>query len=85
MDGAFALYEAWVRLLRGDIDVALVFSFGRGSLGPIPDIMNLTTSRSASGSTSAAAWRALIDAGKATERDFADIAVRSRRPSNHAR
>ena len=31
MDGAFALYEAWVRLLHGDIDVAMAFSFGKGS------------------------------------------------------
>src|SRR4249919_323002 len=33
MDGAWALYEAWVRLQHGDIDVALVFSSGRASLG----------------------------------------------------
>src|ERR1700679_3334404 len=25
MDGAWALYEAWVRLMHGDIDTALVF------------------------------------------------------------
>ena len=28
MDGAWALYEAWVRLQHGDIDSALVFSSG---------------------------------------------------------
>ncbi len=28
MDGAWALYEAWVRLHHGDIDVALVFASG---------------------------------------------------------
>jgi hypothetical protein len=28
MDGAWALYEAWVRLQHGDIDVALVYSSG---------------------------------------------------------
>jgi acetyl-CoA acetyltransferase len=33
MDGAWALYEAWVRLQHGDIDVALVFASGRASLG----------------------------------------------------
>jgi acetyl-CoA acetyltransferase len=33
MDGAWALYEAWVRLQHGDVDVALVFSSGRASLG----------------------------------------------------
>jgi acetyl-CoA acetyltransferase len=41
MDGAFALYEAWVRLLHGDVDTALVFSFGKCSLGPVPDVLNL--------------------------------------------
>ena len=29
MDGAWALYEAWVRLQHGDVDVALVFASGR--------------------------------------------------------
>ena len=33
MDGAWALYEAWVRLQHGDVDVALVFASGRASLG----------------------------------------------------
>lgn len=33
MDGAWALYEAWVRLQHGDVDVALVFSSGRAALG----------------------------------------------------
>ena len=31
MDGAWALYEAWVRLLLGDIDVALAMGSGRSS------------------------------------------------------
>jgi acetyl-CoA acetyltransferase len=33
MDGAWALYEAWVRLQHGDVDVALVFASGRANLG----------------------------------------------------
>jgi len=41
MDGAFALYEAWVRLMHGDIDTALVFSFGKSSLCSVPDVLNL--------------------------------------------
>ncbi len=86
MDGAFALYEAWVRLLHGDIDTALVFSFGKGSLGSIPDVMNLQNDPYyvqplGLDSISAAALQAqaLVDAGKGTERDFAEIAARSRR------
>ena len=31
MDGAWALYEAWVRLQHGDVDVALAFSSGLSS------------------------------------------------------
>ena len=33
MDGAWALYEAWVLLQEGEIDAALVYCFGRSSLG----------------------------------------------------
>ena len=31
MDGAWALYEAWVRLQHGDVDIALAFSSGLSS------------------------------------------------------
>jgi len=86
MDGAWALYEAWVRLLHGDIDTALVFAFGKGSLGPIPDVMNIQNDPFYvqplgldSISSAALQAQALIAAKKATERDFAEVAVRSRR------
>jgi acetyl-CoA acetyltransferase len=32
-DGAWALYEAWIRLQHGDIDTALVYGFGKGTVG----------------------------------------------------
>lgn len=86
MDGAFALYEAWVRLLHGDIDTALVFSFGKGSLGPLPEVLNLQNDPYyvqplGLDAISAAALQAqaLIDEGSATERDFAEVAARNRR------
>lgn len=86
MDGAWALYESWVRLMHGDIDTALVFAFGKSSLGPLPDVMNFQNDPYyvqplGLDSISAAALQAqaLIDAGKATERDFAEIAVRNRK------
>jgi len=86
MDGAFALYECWVRLLHGDIDTALVFSFGKCSLGTVPDVLNLQNDPYyvqplGLDAISAAAIQAqaLIDAGKATERDFAEVAVQSRK------
>ncbi len=40
-DGAWALYEAWVRLQHGDIDTALVYSFGKPSMGDLDEILNL--------------------------------------------
>lgn len=86
MDGAFALYEAWVRLLHGDIDTALVFSFGKCSLGDVPDILNIQNDPYyvqplGLDAISAAALQAqaLLDSGKATERDFAEVAARNRR------
>jgi len=86
MDGAFALYEAWVRLLHGDIDTALVFSFGKGSLCSVPDVLNLQNDPYyvqplGLDSISAAALQAqaMLDAGKATERDFAEVAARNRK------
>lgn len=41
MDAAWALYEAWVRLQHGDIDTALVYGFGKSSLGDLRTIMTL--------------------------------------------
>ena len=38
MDGAWALYEAWMRLQLGDVDAALVYAFGRPSAGNLADV-----------------------------------------------
>jgi acetyl-CoA acetyltransferase len=38
MDGAFALYEAWVRLQTGEVDSALVYALGKSSAGQIHEI-----------------------------------------------
>lgn len=86
MDGAWALYEAWVLLQEGEIDAALVYSFGRSSLGDLNEILALQLDPYYMAplwpdpvSLAALQARALIDAGKATEADFAAIASRSRR------
>ena len=86
MDGAWALYEAWVLLQEGEIDAALVYSFGRSSLGDLNEILTLQLDPYYEAplwpdivSLSALQARALIDSGKATEADFAAIASRSRR------
>lgn len=40
MDGAWALYEAWVRLQHGDVDLALVYAFGSATAGDLPTILS---------------------------------------------
>ncbi len=86
MDGAWALYEAWVLLQEGEVDAALVYSFGRSSLGDLNEILTLQLDPYYEAplwpdivSLSALQARALIDSGRATEADFAAIASRSRR------
>ena len=41
MDGAWALYEAWVLLQEGEIDAALVYCFGRSSMGDLSEILSV--------------------------------------------
>ncbi|MEX2032454.1 MAG: lipid-transfer protein [Dehalococcoidia bacterium] len=86
MDGAWALYEAWVRLQHGDIDTALVFGSGKSSPGVPAEIYplqmdpyTLTPLGADPVSLAALQARALLDAGKITEREMAEIAARSRK------
>ena len=86
MDGAWALYEAWVLLQEGDIDAALVYGFGRSSLGNLNEILALQLDPYYMAplwpdavSLAALQARALIDAGRAREIDFAEVAARSRK------
>ncbi len=41
MDGAWALYEAWVRIQTGEVDTALVYALGRTSAGRLHEITPL--------------------------------------------
>ena len=85
-DGAWAMYEAWMRLQEGDIDIALAFGSGKSSpsnpaevwaqqldpyyLAPLGiDPVSLAGLQA----------RALLDSGKATERDLAEVVANSRR------
>jgi acetyl-CoA acetyltransferase len=86
MDGAWALYEAWTMLLAGDVDTALVYSFGRSSPGQLSKLLALqldpyylTPLWPDPTALAALQARALIDAGRATEEDFAEVAWRNRR------
>lgn len=39
MDGAWALYEAWVKIQTGEADTALVYSYGKSSPGSVRDVL----------------------------------------------
>jgi hypothetical protein len=40
MDGAWALYEAWVKIQTGHADTALVYSYGKSSPGDLPRVLS---------------------------------------------
>ena len=88
MDGAWALYEAWVRLQHGDIDVALVFASGRAGLSV--SLRETLTPAARPVLPRAAGRRLRLAVGAAgasgarratgrTERDLAEVVARSRR------
>ena len=86
MDGAWALYEAWVRLQHGDVDTALVFSSGISSRGDLREVLCLQNDPyylmplwADHVSLAALQARALLDTGTVTEADLAEVAARSRR------
>ncbi len=64
MDGAWALYEAWIKIQTGDVDSALVYSFGKSSPGDIAEVLQA---------------RAFLEATGKSERELAEVAARSRR------
>ena len=85
MDGAWALYEAWLRLHEGDIDIALVTGSGRSSTGdptliyPMEMDPFFLAPLGADPLTFAALQaRAVIAAGIADERSMAEVSIRSR-------
>jgi acetyl-CoA acetyltransferase len=85
-DGAFALYEAWVKLQTGEADSALVFSNGKSSSGPIERILSLQLDPYTEAplgpdmhTLAALQARACLDAGVVDERAMAEVAARSLR------
>jgi acetyl-CoA acetyltransferase len=84
-DGAWAMYEAWMRLQEGDIDLALAFGSGKSSPSNPAEVWAqqldpyyLSPQGVDPVSLAGIQARALIDSGKATERDFAEVVARSR-------
>jgi acetyl-CoA acetyltransferase len=85
MDGAWALYEAWVKIRTGEVDTALVYGFGKASAGNLRRVLALQLDPYTVGplwpdSVGIAGMQARLglDAGLWTERDMAGVAARSR-------
>ncbi|MEU9383616.1 lipid-transfer protein, partial [Streptomyces sp. NPDC048279] len=85
MDGAWALYEAWTKLLTGDADTALVYSYGKSSPGSVRDVLTrqldpyyLAPLWPDSVALAALQAQALIDAGETDEPALAAVGARSR-------
>ena len=85
MDGAWALYEAWIKIQCGEVDSAMIFSFGRSSMGETAETLTLQLDpytlaplKADAISLAALQARAGLDAGKWTEREMAEVAARCR-------
>jgi acetyl-CoA acetyltransferase len=85
MDGAWALYEAWVKVLTGDADIALAYGFGKSSGAELRRVLALQLDPYLvaplwpdSVSVAALQARLGLEAGRWTEKDMAEVAARSR-------
>jgi acetyl-CoA acetyltransferase len=84
MDGAWALYEAWVKIATGEVDLALAYGFGKATAGNADQTLTLQTDpytvaplHPDARSLGALQARAGIDAGVWTEEDMATIGART--------
>lgn len=84
MDAAWALYEAYIKLLTGQVETALVYGFGKSSAGTLRRVLALQTDPY----TVAPLWpdsvsmaglqaRAGLDSGKWTAEQMAQVALDS--------
>ena len=85
MDGAWALYEAYVKILTGEAETALVYGFGKSSAGHLRRVLALQLDPYLlaplwpdSVSIAALQARLGIEAGLFSEKDMAEVAARSR-------
>lgn len=86
MDAAWALYEAWVKIQTGQCESALVYGFGKSSMGSIADVVTLQLDPyllmplwPTAPHVAALQARKMIDAGRTSEREMAEIAARNRK------
>ena len=85
MDGAWALYEAWVKIVCGEAEIALAYGFGKSSGAELRRVLALQLDPYLvaplwpdSVSVASLQARLGIEAGLWTEKDMADVAARSR-------
>jgi acetyl-CoA acetyltransferase len=85
MDAAWALYEAWVKVLTGEAEIALAYGFGKSSGAQLRRVLALQLDPYLvaplwpdSVSVAALQARLGLDAGRWTEKDMAEVAARSR-------
>jgi acetyl-CoA acetyltransferase len=85
MDGAWALYEAWVKIACGEASIALAYGFGKSSGAELRRVLALQLDPYLvaplwpdSVSVAALQARLGIEAGRWTEQDMAEVAARSR-------
>jgi acetyl-CoA acetyltransferase len=84
MDGAWALYEAYIKVLTGEVDTALVYGFGKSSAGTLRRVLALqtdpyTVAPLMPDAVSMAGLQARLglDAGKWTAEQMAQVALDS--------
>ena len=84
MDGAWALYETWVKFQMGVIDTALVYSYGKPSPGSLQDVLSTQLDPyyvaplwPDAHSVAALQARLLLEQGTITPDELADCAVRT--------
>lgn len=85
MDGAWAAYDAWIRIQAGNVGSALVVAWGKSSEGSLAHVLNasldpfyeapLGLDAVAIAALQARAW---MDATGATEADLAEVVARAR-------
>ena len=85
MDGAWALYEAWVKIASGEAETALAYGFGKSSGAELRRVLALQLDPYLvaplwpdSVSVAALQARLGIEAGRWSEKDMAEVAARSR-------
>jgi acetyl-CoA acetyltransferase len=85
-DGAWALYEAWVKIQTGEVDSALVYSFGKATAGDLAGMRALEMDPYCvaplwpdGDSIAALQARSYLERSGKSERDLAEVAARSRR------